>query len=340
MNLIRENYSLKAFNTFGIDQNAEYFAEIQTNDELIAILKSEQWQNKPYLILGGGSNILLCGDIKGLVIKINTKGIEHKISNNDVFVTAQAGEIWHDFVCKCVQNNWGGIENLSLIPGCVGASPIQNIGAYGVEVKDVIHNVEVLNIHTLTIENFNNSDCKFGYRESVFKNEYKGKYIVTSVTYKLTKNPSINSSYGAINDILLRKNISNPTIADISNAIIEIRQSKLPDPKVIGNAGSFFKNPEVEEIVYSKIKESYPDVPSFQGTNNLIKVPAGWLIEKAGWKGRTFENYGVHKNQALVLVNYGNAKGIDIKNLASEIQNDVFIKFGIKLQNEVNYLES
>lgn len=335
---IKENYSLKYLNTFKIDQKSNFFVEIKNLDELLELLKNPQWNSIPKLFLGGGSNMLLCKDFEGLVVKINLKGIRFSTENDTIVVSAAAGEVWHDFVMYCVDNEWAGLENLSLIPGSVGAAPIQNIGAYGVEVKDKIRYVKALNINTLNIEIFSNSECKFGYRESVFKNEFKNKYIILEVSFSLTKTSAINSSYGAIKETLEKNGISTPTIKDISNAVIEIRKSKLPDPNEIGNAGSFFKNPEVEYIVFEQIKLIYPDVPSYPAANNLVKIPAGWLIEKAGWKGKTIGDCGVHKNQALVLVNYGNAKGLEIKLLAENIQKDIFNKFGIYLQNEVNYI--
>ncbi|MFN8436511.1 MAG: UDP-N-acetylmuramate dehydrogenase [Cytophagales bacterium] len=335
---IKENYSLKYLNTFKIDQKSNFFVEIKNLDELLELLKNPQWKTIPKLFLGGGSNMLLCKDFEGLVVKINLKGIRFSTENDIIVVSAAAGEVWHDFVMYCVDNEWAGLENLSLIPGSVGAAPIQNIGAYGVEVKDKIRYVKALNINTLNIEIFSNSECKFGYRESVFKNEFKNKYIILEVGFSLTKTSAINSSYGAIKETLEKNGISNPTIKDISNAVIEIRKSKLPDPNEIGNAGSFFKNPEVEYTVFEQIKLIYPEVPSYPAANNLVKIPAGWLIEKAGWKGKTIGDCGVHKNQALVLVNYGSAKGLEIKLLAENIQNDIFNIFGIYLQNEVNYI--
>lgn len=337
---VLENISLKPYNTFGIDQSTKYFTEVHSEQELLELLQNQQWKTTPKLILGGGSNMLLCNDFEGMVIKIALKGLQATISGSEVLVKASAGEVWHDFVLHCVRNGWSGIENLSLIPGCVGAAPIQNIGAYGVEVKDVITEVRALNIKTLSVKSFSNADCMFGYRESVFKSTYKDQFIVLSVTFKLSTEVKINSSYGAIGDVLKAKNISSPSIKDISDAVIEIRSSKLPDPKEIGNAGSFFKNPEIDTHLYEKIKTSYPEIPSYPTGTNLVKIPAGWLIEKAGWKGKTLGSYGVHKNQALVLVNYGGAKGKEIKQLASDIQADVFAKFGVVLHNEVNYIES
>lgn len=336
---VLENISLKPYNTFGIDQSAKHFVKIDSEAKLLQLLRDPKWAVEKKLVLGGGSNMLLCGDFEGLVIQIATKGVTYTNQGSDVLVTAQSGEVWHELVIACVAQGYAGIENLSLIPGCVGAAPIQNIGAYGVEVKDVITQVRTLDTQTLEIVNFSNAECKFGYRESVFKNIYKDRYIVLSVTFRLSTDPKINSSYGAIDEVLKSKGITNPSIKDISEAVIAIRSSKLPDPKVIGNAGSFFKNPEVEPEVYERIKAQHPDLPSYATGSHLVKIPAGWLIEKAGWKGKTFGEYGVHKNQALVLVNYGGAKGKQVKALASEIQADVLTKFGVILHNEVNYIE-
>lgn len=336
---VLENISLKPYNTFGIDQSAKHFVKIDSEAKLLQLLRDPKWAVEKKLVLGGGSNMLLCGDFEGLVIQIAIKGVTYTNQGSDVLVTAQSGEVWHELVIACVAQGFAGIENLSLIPGCVGAAPIQNIGAYGVEVKDVITQVRTLDTQTLEIVNFSNAECKFGYRESVFKNIYKDRYIVLSVTFRLSTDPKINSSYGAIDEVLKSKGITNPSIKDISEAVIAIRSSKLPDPKVIGNAGSFFKNPEVEPEVYERIKAQHPDLPSYATGSHLVKIPAGWLIEKAGWKGKTFGEYGVHKNQALVLVNYGGAKGKQVKALASEIQADVLTKFGVILHNEVNYIE-
>ncbi len=335
--MIEENIDLKPYNTFGISAKTKMFARFSSLEELKSVLAQKQGQE--LLVLGGGSNILLTQDFQGLVLRNELKGME-LVSDDDEFVLIKcaAGEIWHQFVLYCVANNFGGVENLSLIPGSVGASPMQNIGAYGVEIKDVFEKLEAFHIETGEIHTFSKEMCQFGYRESIFKKEKKGQYIITQVYFKLTKNPQINSSYGAIEDVLAAKGISNPSIKEISDAVIEIRSSKLPDPKLIGNAGSFFKNPVVSLETYNKIKSSYATAPSYPIDANTVKIPAGWLIENAGWKGKTFENYGVHKNQALVLVNYGGASGKEIWDLSTAIKEDVFAKFGVDLEREVNVL--
>ena len=337
---IKENISLLPFNTFGIDVKAKYFCEIETIETLQELLKNDVFKTNQYLVLGGGSNILFSKDFDGLVIKNNIKG-KSVIENNNEFavIEAFAGEVWHELVLFCIDNNFaGGIENLSLIPGSVGASPIQNIGAYGVEIKDIFLKLEALNIKTGQIETFTNEECKFGYRESIFKNVAKNQYIITKVYYKLDKTKPLHIEYGAIKDVLQSYQITTPTAKDISKAVCEIRESKLPNPKEIGNAGSFFKNPEIETSLYNKLKAEYPEIPSYPINETTVKVPAGWLIEKCGFKGKSFGNYGVHKNQALVLVNYGGANGNDILNLANKIIEVVYNTFGIKIINEVNFI--
>lgn len=335
--MIQENIDLKPYNTFGISAKTKKFARFSSLLELKAILAEKH--DEELLVLGGGSNILLTQDFQGLVLRNELRGIE-LISENDEFVIIKcaAGEAWHEFVLYCVENNYGGVENLSLIPGSVGASPMQNIGAYGVEIKDVFEKLEAFHLESGEIHTFNKEMCQFGYRESVFKKEKKGQYIITQVYFKLTKNPRINSSYGAIESVLTAKGIKNPSIKEISDAVIDIRSSKLPDPKIIGNAGSFFKNPVVELTVLENIKSTYSTLPSYPIDAHSVKIPAGWLIENAGWKGKTFENYGVHKNQALVLVNYGGASGQEIWDLSASIKEDIFKKFGIELEREVNVI--
>lgn len=335
---ISHNISLKDYNTFGIDAKARHFISVNNFTELISVLQLKDYPNK--LILGGGSNMLLTKDVDALVIHINLKGAT--IINEDTnhaFIKASAGENWHEFVLWCLDNNFGGLENMSLIPGNVGTSPIQNIGAYGVELKDHFVSCEALNLDTLEIEIFKNEDCNFGYRNSIFKNEAKNKYIILSVVFKLTKKEhQLHTNYGAIISQLEEMQIKAPTIKDVSNAVITIRQSKLPDPKKIGNSGSFFKNPVISIDVFNKLKENFPKAPSYPVTENTVKVPAGWLIETAGFKGKTFGNYGVHKNQALVLVNYGGAKGKDILELSKLIQKTIYRIFNISIEAEVNIL--
>jgi len=335
---IQHDISLKAFNTFGIDVNARHFVSVSTLEQLISVLKLKNYPNK--LILGGGSNMLLTKDVNALVIHINIKGITKINEEKDhVFVKANAGENWHEFVISCLNNNLGGIENMSLIPGNVGTSPIQNIGAYGVELKDNFVSCEALNLKTLEVEIFNNEDCNFGYRNSIFKNEAKGKYIIISVVFKLTiNNHKLYTNYGAITSQLETMQIDNPTIKDVSNAVIAIRKSKLPDPKKIGNSGSFFKNPVISLKAFKQLKEQFPNVPSYAVSSNEVKVPAGWLIETAGFKGKNFGNYGVHKKQALVLINYGGAKGEDILALSKIIQNTIYRIFNVLIEAEVNII--
>jgi len=333
---ILENISLKPYNTFGIDVNAHRFVNITSIDELKEILKNE----KDFFLLGGGSNLLLTTDIQKTVVHINTKGIEVvRETNNHVYVKVHAGENWHQFVLWCIEHNYGGVENLSLIPGNVGTAPIQNIGAYGVELKDVMHSLKALEIESIITKNFSNKECEFGYRNSVFKNKLKGKYVITSVTFKLTKNThKLNSSYGAIQTELDKNKINKPTIKDISNAVITIRQSKLPDPEEIGNSGSFFKNPVISIRDFKRLQKKYPTIPHYVISDKEIKVPAGWLVEQSGFKGKRFGDAGVHKKQALVLVNYGEATGEEIWSLANKIQKTVLKTYNILLEAEVNVI--
>ncbi|GHB23554.1 UDP-N-acetylmuramate dehydrogenase [Mongoliitalea lutea] len=336
---IQENISLQPYNTFGIDKKARFFYVVNTLEELRNGLHYAKTHALNVLILGGGSNILLTADWDGLVLFNQLRGIEIlQEDENHVWVEAGAGENWHAFVMHCLENNWGGLENLSLIPGTVGASPMQNIGAYGVEIKDSFISLQALNRESLTVEVFDSEACQFGYRESIFKNTHKDKYIILSVQFKLTKqNHPLHTSYGAIQATLETKGIKTPTIQDISNAVIEIRSSKLPDPKVIGNAGSFFKNPTIYSHQFQQLQKSYPDIPSFP-TEQGVKIPAAWLIQQCGWKGKVFGPIGVHKDQPLVLVNFGGGEGKAIVQLSKDIQASVFGKFGIMLHPEVNFI--
>ena len=335
---IQENVSLKPYNTFGINALASFFVEINSKEELIEVLKLNNYP-KPFFI-GGGSNILITKNMDALVAHINIKGIEIiKETESQVIVNVNAGENWHDFVLWCINNDFGGVENMSLIPGNVGTAPIQNIGAYGVELKDVFVECETLEIDSLKHKIFSNSQCNFGYRNSIFKQDEKGKHVITSVTFRLTKNNHVlKTSYGAIKNELEKHQINIPTIKDISDAVISIRSSKLPDPKEIGNSGSFFKNPVITISKFKLLKQSFPEIPSYTVSDNEVKVPAGWLIEKAGFKGKKFGNYGVHKNQALVLVNYGGAKGSDIYDLSLLIKKTIKLLFDIDLETEVNII--
>ena len=334
---IKENISLKEYNTFGIDVNAKRFVSVNSVYQLQQLLKVE----KNVFLISGGSNMLLTKDIDKLVVHIDFKGISIDKEDDDfVYLTVNAGENWHDFVLYCVAQNYGGLENLALIPGNVGTCPIQNIGAYGVEVKDNITKLEAVNLETTKLESFSNEDCNFGYRNSIFKNSVKGKYVITSVAFKLTKrNHNLNTSYGAIETELASKQITEPTLKDISDAVIAIRKSKLPDPKEIGNSGSFFKNPVISKSHFLELQKEYPNIPSYTISEDEIKVPAGWLIETAGFKGKRFGNYGVHEKQALVLVNYGNASGKEIYALAQKIQKEILNQFKIDLEIEVNIIK-
>ncbi|MDR2908202.1 MAG: UDP-N-acetylmuramate dehydrogenase [Bacteroidales bacterium] len=335
---IQSNLSLKHLNTFGIDVNARYFCEISSVDELRALVSSEVFQQNARLVLGEGANILFTKDFDGLVIKPAIKGIEViSEEENAIWVKANAGEVWHDFVMHCCEKAWNGLENLAYIPSSVGASPIQNIGAYGVEIKDVLHSLEAFNLETQTLETFTNADCQFAYRESVFKRAYKGKYVICSVTFRLSKLAQFHTNYTAVNDELKRLNITELSAKAMAIAITNIRKSKLPEPSEIGSAGSFFKNPTVSETLYHSLKAQYPDMVAYP-TASGVKLAAGWLIEQAGWKGFREGDAGVHTQQALVLVNYGHATGADILNLAQRIINSVHSKFGVELMAEVNIL--
>lgn len=340
MNILH-NISLKKYNTFGISVNAKRFVSITSVYELQQLLKVE----KELFLISGGSNMLLTKDINKLVVHIDIKGISiDRENHNDIYLTVNAGENWHEFVLWCVSQNYGGVENLSLIPGNVGTCPIQNIGAYGVEVKDTITKVEAIEIETQKLVQFSNKECNFGYRNSIFKNEVKGKYIITSVSFQLTKTEHLlNTTYGAIEAELTSKSIENPTLKDISDAVIAIRQSKLPDPKKIGNSGSFFKNPVISKTLFEKLQKKHPNTPSYpvistETEKSKVKVPAGWLIEQSGFKGKRFGEYGVHDKQALVLVNYGNASGKEIFALAQKIQQTIKENFEIDLEIEVNII--
>ncbi|WP_340152978.1 UDP-N-acetylmuramate dehydrogenase [uncultured Marivirga sp.] len=333
--------SLKAYNTFGFNIKADLFIKINTTEEFQELLKCKEWRDNKHLILGGGSNVLIVEDFHGLVILNCITGIEIlEEEDQSVVVKCGGGENWHEFVLYTLKKNWGGLENLSLIPGTVGAAPMQNIGAYGVEIKDAFHSLEAVNLQTAEIEVFTAADCDFGYRESVFKHKYRGQYFISSVSFKLDRYGfhRLQMSYGIIQDVLKEKGIKSPSIQDVSESVIEIRQSKLPDPAKIGNSGSFFKNPVINFQQFNKLIEEFPELPSYGLDNGQIKLAAGWLIEKAGWKGYSENGVGVHQKQALVLVNYGNGTGKDIMNLAKKIQDSVQNKFGVELSPEVNFV--
>ena len=335
--IIHENYSLKKLNTFGINASARYFTEVSSVDDILEILSQKTFSNTQKLILGGGSNLLFTKDFDGIILKNNLQGIETIKEDADSYlIKAGAGEVWHNLVMHCIAKNYAGLENLSLIPGNVGASPMQNIGAYGVEIKDSFYELEALHIADKTIHRFSNSDCKFGYRESVFKNEFKNQYIIISVTYRLRKIPIFNTSYGAIEKELEEMGVAELSIQAISQAVCNIRRSKLPNPAEIGNAGSFFKNPEVLNDQYQFLKNKFPAIVGYDLKNGNVKLAAGWLIEQCGWKGKTFGDAGVHKLQALVLVNYNNATGNEIYELSQNIIDSVKDRFGVILEREVN----
>jgi len=338
---MQKNVSLKKYNSFGIEVYADWLAEIEDVEQLLTILDDSPDMRK--LILGGGSNVLFLNDFHGMILHNEIKGKEIVSETDDkILLKIKGGENWHDLVMWAVENNYGGIENLALIPGKAGTAPIQNIGAYGVEIKDVLQEVHAIDMTTGYPVKFSREDCRFGYRNSIFKKpENKGKYFITAIVLELTKkNHKLRTGYGAIQDILKTKKIFSPTIKDVAEAVIEIRRSKLPDPKETGNAGSFFKNPFIDKILLHKLLDKYPEMPYYPtDKNNIYKVPAGWLIEQTGFKGKRFGNAGVHDRQALVLVNYGGATGQEIKKLAEMIIAEVKKKFFITLQPEVNFIE-
>ena len=339
MLLIQQNKSLKSYNTFGIDVKASFFVAVATEGELLEVLANTT-TGKPFFIISGGSNMLLTHDLDAFVVHIATKGIIIQETTEDsVMLTVQGGENWHEFVQYCIRNSYGGVENLSLIPGCVGSAPIQNIGAYGVELKDTFVSCEALHIKTKEKKIFTKEECDFAYRNSIFKTTVKGKYVITSVTFRLTtKSHELHTGYGAIEKELQERGIDNPTIKDVSESVIAIRQSKLPDPKVLGNSGSFFKNPVIPKDDYTRLLQIHPNAPHYVVDKNSVKVPAGWLVEQSGFKGKRFGDAGVHDKQALVLVNHGNATGAELLALSKKIQTTVLENFGIVLEAEVNVI--
>ena len=333
-------YSLRAYNTFGIEAEARQFVEISSIDQYVSLQKSGEYAHLPHLFLGGGSNVLLTKAQEALVVKISIPGIAIIKEDADfVWLKGGAGVVWDEFVQYAVNQGWSGLENLSLIPGTVGAAPMQNIGAYGAEIKDTFESLEALNLQTLELEVFDAKACAFGYRESFFKRAGKGQYLISSVTFKLSKKPSVKTSYGVIQDVLAAKGITQPSIREVADAVIEIRKSKLPDPKEIGNSGSFFKNPTVSASEASRLMAEFPGIPNYpvEGSTD-VKFPAGWFIEKAGWKGFRRGDAGVHAKQALVLVNYGEATGGEILALSEEIKQSIKDTFGVSLETEVNIL--
>ena len=337
---IEYDKQLREYNTFGIEARAKAFVEVTTVEELKELMRRPEFGEMDRLILGGGSNVLFTGDFEGLVVKNSIRGIEVVREDEDhVWVKAYGGEVWHELVMEVIRRGYGGIENLSLIPGSVGAAPMQNIGAYGVEIEQVFDRLESVNIESGEAEVFDHAACAFGYRNSVFKNELKGKHFILSIVLRLTKrNHHLNTSYGAIQQTLQETGISKPSIKDISDAVIAIRSSKLPDPNILGNAGSFFKNPEIEQEQFERLQRQYSDMPHYPLPSGMVKVPAGWLIEQCGWKGKKIGHTGSHAQQALVIVNYGDASGGEVWQLAQGIQQSVKDKFGIELLPEVNIL--
>ncbi|MET3731274.1 UDP-N-acetylmuramate dehydrogenase [Moheibacter stercoris] len=336
---IQKRISLRPYNTFGIDVFSEYFVEVSSLEELKEAIQYGKEQNLSILFLNGGSNILFTKDWNGLVVKINLKGIEIVRETEDfVWVKVQAGENWHEFVQFTLAKNYGGLQNLSLIPGNAGTAPMQNIGAYGVEIKDLMTELTAMEISTGNLRVFSNADCQFGYRESVFKNELKNQFVLLDVTFQLSKrNHVLHTEYGAIQSELANMGCEKPTIQDVSRAVIQIRQSKLPDPNEIGNSGSFFKNPVISAQKFEEIKKNYPNISGYS-SGDSVKVAAGWLIENAGWKGKQFGDAGVHEKQALVLVNYGNATGKEIYDLSQSIIDSIQFQYGITLEREVNII--
>jgi len=331
-----EDISLKPYNTFGIDVKARFFAEALEEEDIIRLATNLREEYHPLLLLGGGSNILFTGDFQGTILRISTKGINViKEDDNTIWVKACAGENWDDLVKYTVEKGWGGLENLSAIPGNTGTSPVQNIGAYGVEIKDTLYELEVWDLETKSKRIFSNGECEFGYRDSIFKSKLKGRFIILNLTFQLAKKPVLSLDYGNIREELRQVNINNPTIANVREAICSIRSRKLPDPKLLGNAGSFFKNPVFLPEEYEKLQQSFPGIVSFP-QDGKMKLAAAWMIEQSGWKGKRIGNAGVHDTQPLVLVNYGNATGKEILNLGNAIKKSVVDKFGVVLETEVN----
>ena len=338
MNLLID-HSLKNFNTFGVDVKTKFFTEVFSDEELIALIKDENLRKEKKYLLGGGSNILFTKNFDGIIIKVSIGGIKVIDENSDsVLIRAGAGIIWNDLVKFCVEKNFGGIENLTLIPGTVGAAPIQNIGAYGQELADIFESLSGAYIESGERKIFNKKECNFSYRSSIFKNELKNKFVITSVRLKLSKNPELNSSYKILEEFLSEKKITNPTIKDISSAVASIRRNRLPDPSKIGNAGSFFKNPVIRKKEYSKLKSEFPEIVSFPSEGDSVKLSAGWMIEKCGWKGKRVGEVGTSPDHALIVCNFGKASGAEILEFTMRLKEEVANKFGIKLEEEVNIL--
>jgi UDP-N-acetylmuramate dehydrogenase len=338
---VQRGVSLRPYTTFGIEAQANYFAELTSEADFETLRQLTDLDGLPKLILGGGSNLLLTQNFDGLVLRLALGGISvEREDEQHIYVRAGAGVVWHDLVMYCVDHNYAGMENLALIPGTVGAAPMQNIGAYGVEIEQIFDHLEAIHLETGQKRRFNHADCRFGYRESVFKHDLKGQYVITSVTFRLDRVPTFRTSYGDIQKTLAEMNVPDDklSIRAISEAVVRIRRSKLPDPAEIGNAGSFFKNPEIPQAQFEQLKATYPAMPGYPTAPGRVKVPAGWLIEQAGWKGYRQGDAGVHARQALVLVNYGHATGHEIVNLAIRVRTSVMEKFGVAITPEVNIL--
>ena len=334
---IKENTSLKPYNTFGVTAKAKKLIQIRNENELV-LLFNQGIISEKFFVLGGGSNVLFTQNFEGTIIRISNKGIQHFIEGNYIYATASAGEIWNDLVWYCINHGFPGMENLALIPGTVGASPIQNIGAYGTELMDIFYSCRAFDTQTGTFRTFQNKDCNFTYRDSIFKSKYKSRYIILSVTYKLAMHKERNTSYGAIESELTKRGIHEPTIRDIAEVVSHIRVEKLPDPGTVGNAGSFFKNPIIPNILLDTLKKQYPLIVYYPVSNAESKIAAGWLIEQCGWKGKEVGQVAIWKNQALVITNKGNASGKEIYDVSSQIIADVLQKFGVTLEREVNIL--
>jgi len=337
VNEIQHDISLRRYNTFAVEASCHQFIDI-TEESQLAGLHEEGYFQRSFLVLGSGSNVLFTKNYEGLIIHMASKGIQHFIEGNYIFVTAKAGEVWNDFVWYCINHGFAGVENMALIPGTVGASPVQNIGAYGTELMDVFYSCQAFDTQTGTFTTFSKDDCQFTYRDSIFKTKHKGRFIITSVTYKLALHKKVNTSYGAINEELNNRGIDSPSIKDVAEVVSHIRVEKLPDPSTVGNAGSFFKNPIIPLAHFNTLKEQHPTIVSFPVDNERVKLAAGWLIEACGWKGKIDGQVAVWKNQALVITNLGEASGLEIYTISSKIMNDVYKKFGIELEREVNIL--
>lgn len=337
VNEIQHDISLRRYNTFAVEASCHQFIDI-TEESQLAGLHEEGYFQRSFLVLGAGSNVLFTKNYEGLIIHMASKGIQHFIEGNYIFVTAKAGEVWNDFVWYCINHGFAGVENMALIPGTVGASPVQNIGAYGTELMDVFYSCQAFDTQTGTFTTFSKDDCQFTYRDSIFKTKHKGRFIITSVTYKLALHKKVNTSYGAINEELNNRGIDSPSIKDVAEVVSHIRVEKLPDPSTVGNAGSFFKNPIISLAHFNTLKEQHPAIVSFPVDNERVKLAAGWLIEACGWKGKIEGQVAVWKNQALVITNLGEASGLEIYTISSKIMNDVYKKFGIELEREVNIL--